>query len=79
LIRKARCFRKLIPKKPNCSAGYAIDLACCDHAVNLDLQQKYTERAKDLKKRLEDLKMNSSNMSTQTAPIRLRAMHEALA
>jgi len=61
LIRKARCFRKLIPKKPDCSAGYAIALACCDHAVNLDLQQKYTKTSKGSKKRLEDLKMNSLN------------------
>jgi hypothetical protein len=38
-------------------------LACCDHAIDLDLdlQKKNTQQAKDLKKRLKDLMKNSLN------------------
>lgn len=31
-------------------------LACCDHVIDLDLQKKYAEQAKELRKRLEKLR-----------------------
>ncbi len=42
-------------------------LACCDHVTDLDFQQKYTEKAKELKKRLTNLEGNHSKAKTTTA------------
>ncbi|MCX6674438.1 MAG: hypothetical protein NTY37_11750 [Methanothrix sp.] len=34
-------------------------LACCDHVIDLDLQKKYAEQAKELRKRLEKLRKSN--------------------
>jgi tetratricopeptide (TPR) repeat protein len=47
--------------KNEMKCNLVLALACCDHAIDLDMQNELTEQATNLKKRLEDLKRNSLN------------------